>query len=81
MVSTDHPLEPAMMKPGTRIETNGCPSMGGFPAVAGERAKICRPRKGEGTPPGLTGWHIIQFESDGGRLCMHETRFRVVDNR
>lgn len=26
------------------------------------------------------GWHIVEF-STGGRLCVHETGFRVIDNR
>ncbi len=68
------------MKYGTRAETKGCPAMGGFPAVAPEAITICKPRKGEGTPKGLDGWHIIEF-ADGGRACMHETSFRLIDNR
>lgn len=68
------------MKYGTRAETIGTPAMGGFPGVAPEAITLVKPRKGEGTPAGLTGWHIIQF-ADGGRLCMHETGFRVIDNR
>jgi hypothetical protein len=66
-----------MLKHDTLIELYGTPSIGGFPAVAPEMAKIVRPRKGEGTPLGLTGWHIVQF-ADGGRLCVHESRFRVA---
>jgi hypothetical protein len=68
------------MEPGTRIELHGTPALPGFPGVPPEQATIARPRKGEGTPEGLTGWHIVRF-ADGGRLCVHETRFRVIDNR
>ena len=67
------------LKPGTWIETYGTPAFPGFPGVTPERLKIVRPRKGEGTPAGLTGWHIVQFQ-DGGRLCMHDSRFRVIGN-
>ena len=66
------------MKAGTRIELHGTPAIGGFPAVAPEMAKVARARRGESVP-GI-GWHIVAF-NDGGRLCVHETRFRVIDNR
>lgn len=69
-----------MINHGTRAQTFGTPAMGGFPGVEPEAITICRPRKGEGTPEGLVGWHIVQFD-DGGRLCMHESNFRIVDNR
>ena len=29
---------------------------------------------------GNAGWHIVKF-GDGGRLCVHETGFRIIDNR
>lgn len=73
------------LKAGTRAQTFGTKSFAGFPGVAPEAITICKPRKGEGTPRGidgkpLDGWHLIKF-ADGGRLCMHETGFRVIDNR
>jgi len=68
------------MKYGTRAQTFGIPAFAGFPGVEPESIIICKPRKGEGTPKGLTGWHIIQY-ADGGRMCMHESGFRVIDNR
>ena len=60
----------------------GTPAFAGWPGVAPEAITIVRPnkRRGEGTPKGLTGWHIIQY-ADGGRMCMHESGFRVIDNR
>ena len=65
---------------GTRVETNGFPSIGGFAAVAPETARIVRWRpKVNGER--MEGWHIIKFDCDGGMLCMHESRFRVIDNR
>ena len=29
---------------------------------------------------GESGWHIVKF-ADGGKLCAHESGFRVIDNR
>jgi hypothetical protein len=68
-----------MLKPGTRCETKGFPGGGGFMAVAPEPITICKPRKVSLPLPG-PDWYIVQF-ADGGKLCMHETSFRVVDNR
>jgi hypothetical protein len=66
------------LKPGTRIETLGTPAFAGFPGVSPEPMKIARPRA-ENLPLPGPGWHIVQFE-DGGKMCMHESRFRVTDN-
>lgn len=73
------------IKAGTRIEMHGMDAFPGFPGVAPERAKVCRwvesrngPRAGKISP--LNGWHIVEFER-GGRLCVNESRFRVIDNR
>jgi len=66
------------IKAGTRIEMHGTPAMGGFAAVAPEQAKIARWTAISG--PIEPGWHIVQF-ADGGKLCVHESRFRVIDNR
>lgn len=68
-----------MLKTGTRIEFHGTPAMGSFPAVSPERARIVKPRA-ESLPLPGPGWHVVQFE-DGGKLCAHESRFHVVDNR
>lgn len=67
------------LRPGTRIELHGTPAMGSFSEVKPEQAKIGQWRKsvsGERMP----GWHIVRF-NDGGALCVHESRFRVIDNR
>ncbi len=65
-----------MLKAGTKIEVSGmaldwsqtwCP------------ATICKPRR-ENLPLPGEGWHIIQYP-DGAKMCCHETRFRVIDNR
>lgn len=66
------------IKPGTRIELHGTPSFPGFPGVAPEAATIERPRKVN--LPMLPGYHLVRF-TDGAKLCVHETRFRVIDNR
>lgn len=73
------------LRPGTRIELHGTPAFPGFPGVPPTPAKICRWTAANGpiknhVAPGNGGWHIVQF-SDGGRLCIHESRFRVTDNR
>ena len=67
------------IKAGTRIELHGTPAMGGFQAVAPEAATIARIRPENLPLPGI-GWHIVKL-SDGGKLCVHESRFRVADNR
>ena len=69
------------IKTGTRIEMHGTPAMG----VAPEAAKIARWTAVNGwlknhVSPTNGGWHIVKF-ADGGKLCVHETRFRVTDNR
>lgn len=63
------PTSQQTLKTGTRIEFTPA---GGEP----ELAMIARLRKSNLPLPG-PGWHVVQF-SDGGRLCMHETAFRVV---
>jgi len=73
------------LKPGTRIELNGTPAMGGFPGVSPEQAVIGRWTKVNGpiknhVSPNNGGWHVVKF-SDGGGLLVHESRFRVTDNR
>ena len=73
-----------MLKAGTRIELYGTPAFPGFPGVAPEMATIAGwtaangPKNGRISP--ATGWHIVRF-ADGGKLCIHENNFRVVDNR
>lgn len=67
------------LKVGTRVETHGFVGGHGFPTVAPETMTICRPRKAELPLPG-EDWHIVKF-ADGGKACMHASRFRVVDNR
>ena len=75
-----------ILKPGTRIELHGTPSVPefGFPGVAPEQAVIARWTAVNGLQKnhvnGSPGWHIVRF-ADGGKLCVHESRFRIVDNR
>lgn len=65
------------MKPGTKIVLHGTPSFGGFPAVAPEPATIVRwNERINGPRATMVGWHIVRF-SDGGRLCVHESRFTI----
>lgn len=66
-----------MLKPGTRIEMNGSPAIDGFLAVPPEQAKIARWCKDSGPRENMPGWHIVRF-ANGARLCVHESRFRVI---
>ena len=68
------------LKPNTRIELHGTPAFGGFPGVAPEQAVIARWTAVSGPRDKMPGWHIVKF-SDGARLCVHESRFRVIDNQ
>ena len=67
-----------MLKAGTKIEMHGTPAMGGFPEVPPEMATIAKWGKKSGPREKMLGWHIVKF-SDGS-LCVHESRFRVVDD-
>lgn len=65
------------LKIGTRIELQGTPALG----VQPEAAVIGRwNEKISGPHSEMPNWHIVRF-SDGARLCVHEDRFRVIDNR
>jgi hypothetical protein len=66
----------ATHKAGTRIEVSGFAMDW---SRTWEPAKICRPTKVNLPMPG-PGWHIIQY-ADGGKMCCHESNFRVVSNR
>lgn len=71
------------LKAGTRIELHGMPALGGFAAVTPEPARIARWTSSSGPVNrvnGGDGWHIVRF-ADGARLAVHESRFRVIDNR
>ena len=75
------------LRAGTRIETHGTPAFPGFPGVVPEQAIICRWTKVNGPIPNHLdsgdqegGWHVVKF-ADGGKLLMHESNFRVIDNR
>lgn len=68
------------LSPGTRIETKGFPAFAGFPGVAPERARIGRWLSYMGPRSAIPGYHPVKFE-DGRTLMLHETSFRVVDNR
>ncbi|MCK1479358.1 hypothetical protein IVB27_32610 [Bradyrhizobium sp. 197] len=61
------------LKTGTRIEF-----FVSHPQGRNEMATIARWTKVSG--PRMDGWHIVKF-ADGGKLCVHETGFRVIDNR
>ena len=69
------------LRAGTKIEMSGMQPFPGFPGVPAETAKICRWTLRNGPIPnevrGNGGWHIVEFK-DGGRLCVHESRFQVV---
>lgn len=64
------------MKCGTRIEVQGWDI---DHKETWEPARIARRPKGAGNYP--AGYHCVRFEVDGARLAVHESRFRVIDNR
>jgi hypothetical protein len=67
------------LKSGTRVELRGTPPiLGWFPGVVPEIAVVVRWTVTNGNK--VPGWHIVKF-ADGGKLCVHESNFRVVDNR
>jgi hypothetical protein len=77
---------PQTLKAGTRIELKGTPALGGFSAVAPQRATVCRWTSISGPirnhiNPTSGGWHVVKFDNGESRLLCHETRFRVIDNR
>jgi hypothetical protein len=69
------------LKTGSRIELHGAPAIDGiFPGAPAEMATIARWTAISGPRDKMPGWHIVKF-ADGGRLCIHESRFRIIDNR
>lgn len=62
------------LKTGTRIEVIGFDVLGNWTF---EPAIIARAVASQVRP---SGYHLVRF-ADGGKLCVHETRFRVTDNR
>ena len=64
------------IKAGTHIE------MLNALGVSPEMAVIARWRTATNGERGKfgDGWHIVRFQ-DGGKLCVHESSFRVIDNR
>jgi hypothetical protein len=75
------------LKAGTRVEIHGTPAFPGFPGVAPVGGTILRwtrvngPEKNRARRGGEAKWHIVRFDDSGGALCVHESNFRVVDNR
>lgn len=65
------------IKAGTRIDF--LTSEGSEPAKIARWTKVNGPIKNHVSPTN-GGWHIVEFPH-GGRLCVHETNFRVTDNR
>lgn len=63
------------LKTGTRIEVFVL-----FPGAPNEKATIARWLKKYGPRERTPGYHCVQF-ANGGVLLVHETSFRVVDNR
>lgn len=66
----------AMLKAGTKIQILGFPSMGGYPAVAPESATVLRPTKENLPLP--NGYHVVKFDRDGTKICIHQSKFRVL---
>jgi hypothetical protein len=64
-----------MVKLGRRFQTKPVIAFAGFPGVASERCYEVRPRAGESAPEGYV---LVKFESDGGRLCVHESQLVEV---
>jgi hypothetical protein len=66
-----------MLKAGTRIEVR---VYDGAPIPRFDPAKIGRRTKDTCTWAEMPGWYPVTYP-DGARLTVHESRFRVVDNR
>lgn len=67
------------MKAGTRIEVQGFDLNNG---KACESGKIARWTKAMGNRDRLpAGFHPVRFDADGAVLMVHESGFRVTDNR
>lgn len=64
------------MKAGTRIEVQ---TMNMDFSRSWEGAVIMRRTKAMEPMP--DGFHPVRFDADGARLLVHESGFRVVDNR
>ena len=59
--------------------------MGSFPEVPAEHAVIERWTAKNGSIKNHVtqtnpGWHVVRFAT-GGRMLVHESRFRVISNR
>ena len=61
----------SVIKCGARIQTI---SRGGGPSETGTICRWLRHISGERMP----GWHVVRFDCDGARVCMHESNFKVV---
>ncbi len=67
------------IKSGTRIEVSGT-GLDWQPTW--EAARIMRwSEKLSGPRANVPGFHKVKFDADGAILLVHETRFRVTDNR
>jgi hypothetical protein len=63
------------LKAGTRIEM---PVL--VPGYPPSRGVVQRVLKMHRPMPG-PDWHIVRFDDGDVALCVHESRFRVIDNR
>ncbi len=70
------------IKAGSRIEFFVSHPQGrNETAIIARWTKVNGPVKNHVGPNGTNaGWHIVKF-ADGGKLCVHESGFRVIDNR
>lgn len=64
------------LRPGTRIEVSG---FGWAGETTWEAATIGRMKRRNDVYP-VAGYHPVTF-ADGGKFAVHESRFRVVDQR
>jgi len=63
-----------MSKAGTRIEV-------GLDDGVNETGVILRWTKAMGKREKIPGYHPVSFDSDGAKLMVHESGFRIIDNR
>jgi hypothetical protein len=67
---TDRNEAMARIPIGTTVET--------FNGDIPERAVIVEPRT-ENLPLPSDEWYVIRFDEDGGKLCVHQSGFRIID--
>lgn len=69
----------ANLKSGTKVRI--CAYAGStFEPVWSETGRVCKPRMSQ-LPLPSPDWHIIRFDADGGKLCVHRERLMVCNDQ